>query len=139
MFFVLVTLVLWVVYSNSELVALKFIGLWQGQGIPNPFTWAGGGAYLWLPLGLWLFFFTILGLVMGLSYAWFVARPTRVRARQQERRARAAEQALLRLKKEAEITKTEIDNLKTEKKDLEIRAKTAESTALPPSAEIKTV
>ena len=131
-------LAFWLVYSNDARVSIELAGVWD-EGIPNPFRRAGGEATLQAPLGIWYLVFTVLGIFIGLFYGWFIGGETRVRARQQGRRARKAETDLATIKKESEAAKTEVDSLKTEKKDLEAKAKTAEAAVLAAPAEVKQI
>lgn len=105
LFIALSTLIFWVVYSNGTPVNIYLIGMWQNEGFPLPFGWQG------LPLGLWLVLFSLLGLFAGLMLGWFFAGQTRIRARQQTRRARRSESDLDASREEAEKAKTEIDSL----------------------------
>ena len=120
----LVASVAWLVYSNSTLTPLRLAGLWGGKGVPNPFTRSPTDPLL-LPLGLWLLFFAILGLLLGLYLGWFIGGQTRVRARQQGRRARQAEQALAQSRKESDVAKLEADDLKIANKELEAQVQRA--------------
>ena len=105
-------LVFWLVYSNDQPTAFRFVGLWGGAGVPNPFAGVDEPADLQLPLGLWLLGFLFLGIIIGLFAGWFIAGSTRIQARQQARRARRGEAAL-------EAAETEIQNLKSELKKIE--------------------
>ena len=119
-------LVLWLVYSNSQPLALHLVGLWGGEGVPNPFARAGQSPDLLLPFGFWLLIFTMFGVVIGLFTGWFIAGSTRIQMRQQARRARQAEAALEAAEKEAETAKQQLDEAKNaareKKPSLELEA-----------------
>jgi len=129
-FLIAAALISWLVYSNDELTTLRLVGLWNGQGLPNPLT-AANEDQVQLPLGLWFFIFAMLGVFVGLFLGWFVGGQTRVRARQQGRRARLAERTLARFRKESDEAKIEADDLKIANKDLAEQVKRAEDKALP--------
>ena len=122
-------LVVWLVYSNDQPGTLRLAGLWGGQGVPNPFDRSTNPSPWMLPLGLWYFAFTMLGVVIGLLLGWFVAGQTRVQARKQGRRAKEIAREAEVLRQEADAAKSEIDALKIEKKQIE-RQRAEENLAL---------
>lgn len=127
------------VYSNMEPLTLKLEGVGLSAGIPNPFAQPEQTQVIELPAGVWYVLFLIGGLKLGLFAGWFLAGDTRVRARQQGRRARVAERALAGAKQEREDAKSEIDTLKVEKKDLETKVQVAEAKSLDGVGEVKQI
>ena len=138
LFFLSLIFVIWLVYSNSELVSLKLVWV-MDQGVPNPFARAGQSQHIMLPLGIWFIIFTVIGIIIGLFCGWFIGGGTRIHARQQGKRARAAETELKSAKEQNETAKTEMDTLKTEKKDLETKVKQAETTLISAPTEVKQI
>ena len=132
LFLILLGLIFWVVFSNAEpRLPLKFAGLNAvKEGVPNPFASVSGTPLMW-PFSAWLMVFALIGTVFGLVIGWFLGGGTRVRARQQGRRARQAEKDLKAVKAESETAKMQADTLKGENKDLESKVKVAEALAAP--------
>ena len=124
LFLVVAALVVWLVYSNDQPGTLRLVGLWEGQGIPRPFDRAAEPTPLVLPLGLWYFAFTMLGIVIGLLLGWFIAGQTRVQARKQGRRAQEIAREAETLRQEVDAAKSEADALKIEKKQLQRQTQT---------------
>lgn len=142
MFLLALAFVFWLVFSNSQPETVRLVGMpgtQDGGALTNPFAGAGDDKVFKLPLGMWYVGFTVLGLFFGLFAGWFIGGSTRIKARQQGRRARTAEKELKTVKQEKEVAKTEVDSLKTEKKDLETKVKDAEAVALNAPADVKKI
>ena len=138
LFLILLGLVFWIAFSNAEpVLTLKLAGLSvTGNAFPNPFASIWGTPLAW-PFSAWLITFALIGMVFGLVVGWFLGGGTRVRARQQGRRARRAEKELKTMQSESEAAKSEIDSLKDEKKNLETQMKTTEDLSTP--SEVKQI
>lgn len=138
LFLLALAVVFWLVFSNQGSETVRLVGI-ADEGIPNPFHKAGGSEVFMMPLGMWYVGFTVIGMFLGLFAGWFIGGSTRIKARQQGRRARTAEKELKAVKQEKEVAKTEVDSLKTEKKDLETKVKDAETVALSAPADVKQI
>ena len=126
-FLLMLALVFWLVYSNNTPATLKLAGLWQGNGIPNPFDKTGSAIIL--PMGLWYITFTFIGIFIGLFLGWFIGGKTRTQARQGIQRAARAELTLENFRKEADQVKSEVDSLKEKNQKLETQAKRAKKSS----------